>query len=312
MSSGYPHLFKIPLGQKTQMVKMRSCHLLARGTRQRFTNSAITSTRRNTQVGISVKTKVLGANDALPSINRTAADVILDNFVSAGAVIGLGVGPTVDAVISQLKLRDADIKCVPSSTVTAAELLYHGIQVSTADPTIFITDVDCIDTKDAARPFVIGCALPDQLSQPQIVKAAQLVASSSKIIAVVSSNVISGRLHGDLPVIIDADDWEETAEELDDLFLGDAEVWRRSSDVGGLSSPRGGQNPYISCEGHTIIDIRFYEQGFSLDGDSNVQYGQIAEKIDELPGVVTHGLVARGADAVVVLHKNGEVEIMDL
>lgn len=33
-------------------------------------------------------------------------------------------------------------------------------------------------------------------------------------------------LGGSLPVLIDEGDWEETAEEIDDIFLGDAEVSR--------------------------------------------------------------------------------------
>jgi hypothetical protein len=33
------------------------------------------------------------------------------------------------------------------------------------------------------------------------------------------------RLCASLPVFIDASEWEEPAEALDDLFLGDAEIW---------------------------------------------------------------------------------------
>ena len=33
------------------------------------------------------------------------------------------------------------------------------------------------------------------------------------------------RLAGDLPVFIDAEEWEAIAEEIDDTFLGDAEIW---------------------------------------------------------------------------------------
>jgi hypothetical protein len=33
------------------------------------------------------------------------------------------------------------------------------------------------------------------------------------------------RLSGDVPVFITADEWEITAEELDDRFIGDAEIW---------------------------------------------------------------------------------------
>lgn len=37
------------------------------------------------------------------------------------------------------------------------------------------------------------------------------------------------RLSGDLPVFILAEDWETTAEEIDDRFLGDAEIWQVTS-----------------------------------------------------------------------------------
>jgi hypothetical protein len=33
------------------------------------------------------------------------------------------------------------------------------------------------------------------------------------------------RLCASLPVFIDGTEWEEPAEALDDLFLGDAEIW---------------------------------------------------------------------------------------
>lgn len=36
---------------------------------------------------------------------------------------------------------------------------------------------------------------------------------------------IVDRLAGDIPVFISADEWEDIAEEVDDRFLGDAEIW---------------------------------------------------------------------------------------
>ena len=33
------------------------------------------------------------------------------------------------------------------------------------------------------------------------------------------------RLVGWLPVVIQDEGWEETAERIDDMFLGDAEIW---------------------------------------------------------------------------------------
>ncbi len=42
---------------------------------------------------------------------------------------------------------------------------------------------------------------------------------------VLSMQVVD-RLSGHLPVFILADDWETTAEEIDDRFIGDAEIWQ--------------------------------------------------------------------------------------
>lgn len=33
------------------------------------------------------------------------------------------------------------------------------------------------------------------------------------------------RLQGNVPVLVSGETWEDTAEELDDLLLGDAEIW---------------------------------------------------------------------------------------
>ena len=70
---------------------------------------------------------------------------------------------------------------------------------------------------------------------------------------------VVSRLTGDLPVVIEAENWEETAEEIDDLVLGIGEVWRRPSAAGGVAekSPSGGDFPYVSPEGHNILDVKF-------------------------------------------------------
>ena len=48
------------------------------------------------------------------------------------------------------------------------------------------------------------------------------------------------RLNASLPVFIEADSWEESAEELDDIFLGDAEIWWVGGGDQGLGG-RGGE-----------------------------------------------------------------------
>lgn len=48
------------------------------------------------------------------------------------------------------------------------------------------------------------------------------------------------RLVGSLPVVIDAGNWEEPAEALDDVFLGDAEIWWVGGRLGRLGGLLGG------------------------------------------------------------------------
>lgn len=47
-------------------------------------------------------------------------------------------------------------------------------------------------------------------------------AVSSYAVAVVQT---SSKLRGILPVVVDADVWEDAGEALDDIFIPDAEVW---------------------------------------------------------------------------------------
>jgi len=100
------------------------------------------------------------------------------------------------------------------------------------------------------------------------------------------------RLAGEVPVEIcgDEDNWEETAEQLDDIFLGDAEIRRRSTHEG--AGPRG-DLPVVTSDGHMILDIQFYE-GIKLFGE-DADYERIAEEIEAVDGVVAHGLVVEGS-----------------
>eukprot|EP00983_Pelagomonas_calceolata_P027482 862997-Pelagomonas_calceolata.AAC.3 len=95
----------------------------------------------------------------------------------------------------------------------------------------------------------------------------------------------------------------ETAEEVDDLVVGDAEVSRRP--LSGMSNPdfRGGGHPYISDEGHNIIDIA-YDPDIRLFGEA-VPYSQVLENICGIPGVVLTGLLQGLAQAALVVKPEG-------
>ena len=103
----------------------------------------------------------------------------------------------------------------------------------------------------------------------------------------------------------------EAAEELDDTYLGDAEVWRRGTELD--ANPRGGKVPYVSSDGsHTIVDLRFedpinkcrWADGLKLFGNAATPY-VIAENLMETEGVLGHGIVTQ-ADAVIVPGADGE------
>ena len=117
-------------------------------------------------------------------------------------------------------------------------------------------------------------------------------------------------LGGKVPVAMryeDKDLFEELAEELDDVFLGDAEVWRRGAELD--ANPRGGKNPYVSPDGnYTIIDLVFndplekppkrWRDGFVLFG-KKASASKIAAELLSVDGVAAHGLVL-GADVAYV------------
>jgi ribose 5-phosphate isomerase A len=108
-----------------------------------------------------------------------------------------------------------------------------------------------------------------------------------------------------MAIVIESDDWEETAEEIDDLFLGDAEVARRSFDPD--ANPRGGQSPVVTGNMHMILDVAFYE-GLKLIGKP-VSYEEIIQEIENVPGVVAIGLVT-GASRAILPDADGHPQLL--
>lgn len=99
----------------------------------------------------------------------------------------------------------------------------------------------------------------------------------------------------------DKEAWEDTAEVLDDIFLGDAEIRRRSFDAS--ADPRGGDAPVITSEGNMLIDIQFYED-IRLFGEPE-PYEKVVEEIELTEGVIAHGLVLDNTDMVIIAMTKG-------
>ena len=142
--------------------------------------------------------------------------------------------------------------------------------------------------------------------QPDLILTRKVIRKSVKVVLLVSALGDPVPLGGSVPVAIvgGQSEWEECAEELDDIFLGDADVWRRGAEV--EANPRGGKTPYLSADGvHTIVDLRFndplndgerWDDGFQLFGSAATPY-QIAAEVETVDGVLAHGIVTQ-ADSV--------------
>jgi ribose 5-phosphate isomerase A len=77
----------------------------------------------------------------------------------------------------------------------------------------------------------------------------------------------------------------------------------RRRPTSGTANPRGGDDPYVSPEGHNIIDVKF-EGTFKLFGEEQ-PYAMMLEEMANIPGIVTHGMLLGLADAVVVAKAGG-------
>ncbi|WIA32116.1 hypothetical protein OEZ86_002967 [Tetradesmus obliquus] len=243
---------------------------------------------------------------------RAAAEAAVDKFVTSNSVVAFGNGELVNQAIAYLgsclmNKKLENVVAVPVSSAAAHEAAYHGVPLTTLEDaeqvSLLLDQADQYD--EAANAALKGIRAEPQ--QPELPRLRQALKSVKKVLLLAESQDIVPRLCASLPVFIDGSTWEEPAEALDDLFLGDAEIWRRPAS--GVANPRGGENPYMSPDGCNIVDVRFYE-GMKLFGE-DAQYKQIAQEIQQIEGVVAHGLLLGVADAVVVADPKQGVRVLE-
>ena len=143
---------------------------------------------------------------------------------------------------------------------------------------------------------------PCSLPTPQIVKIITRVPRIFRIpgFFIIGHEKYVKGIEGSIPVLVKSANWIDTAEEIDDLFLGDAEVWRRPSI--GTAGPLGGDFPLVTKEGHHVLDVIFTTPIPDL--------GKVAESLEKIAGVVDHGIVS-SIPSYVVVALNGEVQVLD-
>ncbi|GLU17479.1 hypothetical protein SLE2022_338450 [Rubroshorea leprosula] len=238
-------------------------------------------------------------SDASPLL-RAAARHTVDAFVRSGMVIGLGSGQASGMAIQYLgqQLRDGylkDIIGVPTSVVSASEAAKSGIPLvdyqDSSQIDFAFDDVDIIE--EGTLIAVIGRQRLQ--GEESIIQEKSILNAADQLVFMVSENQYKGVLDGSIPVLIQSLNWMKTAEEIEDFYLGDAEVWRRPSI--GQAGPLGGDFPVVTREGHNILDVIFTSPIKSL--------AEVTESLNKIEGVVDHGVISKYPCSAVITSESG-------
>ncbi|XP_071922633.1 probable ribose-5-phosphate isomerase 4, chloroplastic isoform X4 [Coffea arabica] len=244
--------------------------------------SKITFTRRTNSLSIVTRSS-LSDNSAL----LQAAKHTVDSYVKSGMVVGFGAGHASDLAIHYLgqQLKAGALKdivgtptCVGSASVAAK------IDVA-------FSDADVIE--EVTLSAIIGRR--KMMGEESIIQEKTILGAAEKLVFIVTEKQYRSDLDGSIPVLIQSFNWMETAEEIDDLFLGDAEVWRRPSV--GYAGPLGGDFPMVTKEGHNVLDVIFTSPIISL--------ADVANCLEQVDGVVEHGIICRIPCTAVIASENG-------
>ena len=150
-------------------------------------------------------------------------------------IIGLGTGDLVAQLLQHVAETKPNLVFYPTSPSTKSELSLHpelSIDETASTVDIFVDQADQVDASGDEVWWTVnqGNNGP-QVSLVDVPALKAAVSLSKKVVLLTRSRTTTGaRLGGQLPVIIQGDEieWEEIAEEVDDLFVTDAEITRRS------------------------------------------------------------------------------------
>lgn len=236
-------------------------------------------------------------------------------------VIGVGSGDLVANFLHQCSTSEPesmkDLAFQPIGTESIKQelsLLGLGIHDGARAAGIIVVQADQVDDSrdDGEIWFIAGRGFNGpQTSLVDLQALKDAVASCSRAI-ILTSEEAGPRLGGRLPVVIEGDEveWEEIAEEIDDLFVTDAEITRRSHCED--ANTRGMPDPVIfeARDGTPtmILDLAFYE-GLQLMGDE-ASYAAVQRELESTPGVVATGLVGvEQGRAIVVRWREGDAKM---
>lgn len=218
-------------------------------------------------------------------------------------VVGLGSGEASDLAIRYLghQLRSGSIQGVvgvPMSARSASEAAKYGVPLKhfRDDFQIDFAFHDADAVEEGTLVSVIGRRTSTTQEDDYILLQKSIVKAADEAVFLIKDEQYKSGLEGSIPVLVQSLNWLAVAEEIDDLYLGDAEVWRRASV--GDAGPLGGDFPIVTSDGHNILDVIFTTPIPSL--------ANVAKSLDNIDGVVDHGLVMKNRCTVVIA---GETEV---
>lgn len=219
---------------------------------------------------------------------RAAALRALD-YVEDGMVVGLGTGSTAKWFVDLLAESGKKVTGVPTSSVTRLQAEGLGIPLTTLDQAAELDlTIDGADEFDGSLNLIKGGG--GALLQEKIVATASakmvVISDPSKEVATL------GRFP--LPVEVVRFGAGATAKLIAACL--------QHMGLKGCMSLRGGQNPFVTDEGHYIIDLTLGEIP---------QPGALDVSLNALPGVVETGLFCGIAAVVVVGQQDGTARVIE-
>ncbi|KAJ4976895.1 hypothetical protein NE237_002001 [Protea cynaroides] len=234
-----------------------------------------------------------------------AAKYTVDTYIKSGMRVGLGSGHASCLAIEYLgrQLKEGtlkDIVGIPMSLFSGSEAANAGIPLDQYQESSQIdfafNDADIME--EGTLVAIIGRR--KWQGSESIIQEKSIVEGAGKLAFIVIERQYTGHVDGSVPVLVHTYNWMQTAEEIDDLFLGDAEVWRRSAS--GLAGPLGGDFPLTTRDGHNVLDLIFTSPILNL--------AEVAESLNKIDGVVDHGIVSGIPCTAIIASENG-LQIVD-
>ncbi|KAK9068857.1 hypothetical protein SSX86_012973 [Deinandra increscens subsp. villosa] len=243
---------------------------------------------------------------ARSSLNHTnvllfdAAKHTVDTYLQSGMVVGLGSGTASSLAIEYLgyKLRVGllkDIVGIPTSARIASEAEKAGIPLHQYQDSsqIDLTFNDADIMEEGSLHVVIGRRRLQ--GEESIIEEKKILDVTENLVVMVTEKQYKTAIEGSIPVLVKSVSWMDTAEEIDDLFVGDAEVWRRPSM--GHADPTGGNFPLVTSEGHNVLDVIFTSPIPNL--------AEVATLLNSIDGVACHGIVTKAPCTAVITTESG-------